>query len=83
MKVVDRLYLMQVDFEKRARDRRAAVDQDFQRLRDDERRRQEEREALAAQDAEPPADARWVPQKCREFQVVFDDDDEYGDWEQG
>jgi hypothetical protein len=74
--IADQLYLMQLDFDKRAHERRAAVDQDFQRLREEEQRRQEEREARdeEADEVAPPHAARAT--RVKELQIFYDDDDE-------
>ncbi|MDT5224811.1 MAG: hypothetical protein QOG19_2218 [Mycobacterium sp.] len=73
--VADQLYLMQLDFEKRAQERRAAVDRNFQRLRDEEQRRQEERNAREGQtdEAAPLCATRATPVK--ELQIIYEDED--------
>jgi hypothetical protein len=74
--IADQLYLMQLDFEKRAQERRAAVDRNFQRLRDEEQRRQENRDARDGQadQAAPMYATRATPVK--ELQIIYEDEDE-------
>jgi hypothetical protein len=73
--IADQLYLMQLDFEKRAQERRAAVDQSFQCLRDEEQRRQEDRDACDGQADEAASMYATRATPVKELQIIYEDED--------
>lgn len=72
MSYADQLYLMQLDFQRQAQARRDAVDRAFSELREEERRRREEREARDGHMVRGESKFAW---EANELQIFYDEGD--------